>query len=138
MEHYIYTIHGREQDPIGINDSNSWFHFYKWDTEGLVFLPVEGRYPREPVVGDKVWVNLDGNIIGNFTVHSVEVVNETIPGHASLEIWFDASKKTVCSVNRRELADKVEFALAGLSHLSMCHQPAEMVEALCTISERST
>lgn len=138
MKHYIYTIRGTDPDPIGIGDSESWFRYYKWEVQGPVFIPVPGRYPLEPIEGDRIWVNVDENILGCVDVQAVEVINESTPQHRSLELWFDADKKTVFSpsVWGRDVCGSRPYAFVALPHLSICLvERADMIEALCTIQK---
>lgn len=85
---YAYVMRARDKDPTGLGDTESWFNFYKWESEDEVFVPdLEGAL-KDAVPGDTLWFLMDGIVYG-----AVEILRVDDGPKGERELWYDASKK---------------------------------------------
>jgi hypothetical protein len=76
--------------PAGGGDTKSWFHFYKWDTEGEVFVPRKRPfYDASP--GDYLWFFMNSQLLGGTHILRVELEES----QGIQEIWYDAGQRLV-------------------------------------------
>lgn len=138
MKHYIYRIQGGCPDPIGAGDSRSWFFYYKWPEDSLVFLPDPRMGAHDANAGDRLWVVIDDEIIGTVPIHEVIVENESMR-HVSQELWYDASQKQVIKQNVSELFGGFACGVVyGMKNLGVQRLNQVEVEKLVPLLVKST
>lgn len=87
MKHFLYAMHEGDKAPAGVGDTGSWFRYYKWNTEGEVFVP--RRAPFLPIAtGDMLWFSMGWRLLGCAPVLRIE--EEYSQGVQ--EIWYEAEK----------------------------------------------
>ncbi len=73
MNHFLYAMTSTAPAPAAGGDTKSWFYYYKWDVEGLAFVPVAEELldADEPAHIDTLWFVMDGVPLGCCPVHSI-------------------------------------------------------------------
>lgn len=138
MQHYLYRIRGSHPDPIGTGDSRSWFFYYKWPEESLVFLPDPHMGAYNVNAGDRLWIVMDDELIGTVPIHEVIVNNESMR-HASQELWYDASQKQAISKKTSELFEAFAYGVVyGMKNLDVQRLNEDEVKKLEPLLEKST
>lgn len=73
MNHFVYAMRSTDPAPAAGGDTKSWFEYYKWDVDGLAFVPVaeeklEGYVPHS---ADLIWFVMDDKLLGCCRVHTI-------------------------------------------------------------------
>lgn len=72
MNHFIYVMKSTDPAPAAGGDTKSWFEHYKWDVDGIAFVPVpEGMLvdlESRPV--DVLWFVMDNLVLGCAPIHA--------------------------------------------------------------------
>lgn len=89
MRHFMLALSSHDLAPTKMGDAVSWFRFYKLDADDEVYIP---RLPglEEIDVGDALWVALDTELLGFYTILRVEEDNINDRD----ELWFDSRSLT--------------------------------------------
>ena len=70
-QHFLYVMQAASKAPASGGDTKSWFHFYKWDIGGEVFVPQQRPF-LEAKEGDFLWFVMDGEVLGGSKIIRIE------------------------------------------------------------------
>lgn len=85
---YLYSMVGTDRAPMADGDTQSWFRFYKWQTEGEVYVPWSASLPERPLRGDRLWFALDGVLLGGAYILRVTESRGFSTGELIQELWY--------------------------------------------------
>jgi len=74
MNHFIYSMNSVDPAPATGGDTKSWFFYYKWDVDGMAYVPVpEDDFEGYELGGgrDLLWFLMDKMVLGFVPIVSI-------------------------------------------------------------------